>query len=143
VGANFRCGHHLDTGAQAIRDLTAQNGTLTELVDQVREGEAPVSSSRIRQAVLAGDMSGAAALLGRPFSVDVTGIQPRRSGGVCSWDLSGEGRVLPPNGRYAAVIHTADRAEGSRADISVDSGRLFIREGVSLNVVFVELFGSP
>jgi riboflavin kinase/FMN adenylyltransferase len=146
VGANFRCGHHLDTDAQAIRDLTARNGTLTELVDQVREGEAPVSSSRIRQAILAGDMVGAALLLGRPFSVDLTGIQPRRDGAVCSWDLSGEGRVLPPNGRYAALVRAAPQAEGRRTDVSVDSGRLFMREGspdfLNHNALCVELIGS-
>jgi riboflavin kinase/FMN adenylyltransferase len=126
VGANFRCGHKLDTDAQAIREMTMGNGTLTELVAPVREGGDPVSSSRIRQAILAGDINGASGLLGRPFSVE---LEKSRWNGA-QWDLSGAGRVLPPTGRYPVMLRSATLSSGGtpelRTDIFFETGRISI-----------------
>jgi riboflavin kinase/FMN adenylyltransferase len=122
VGVNFRCGYRLDTGARLLRDMMAEGGTLTELAPQLREGGAPVSSSRIREAVLAGDIAGAAGLLGRPYGVDLTGLCPIIKGDALSWDLGREGRVLPPAGRYNGLIRAG--ALEFPAEFSLDSGRL-------------------
>jgi hypothetical protein len=127
VGANFRCGYRLDTGAQLLREMMAEGGTLTELVSPLRAGGAGVSSSRIRDSILRGDLAGAAELLGRPYSLDLIGLCPGADGAV-SWDLGKEGRLLPPPGLYRVII----RAGGAEfpAEISLDAGRLFLkREG--------------
>jgi riboflavin kinase/FMN adenylyltransferase len=70
IGANFRCGFGLDTGAEAFRLLGKEKGVEVEIVPPVLEGGLPVSSSRIRSALKAGNREEAALLLGRP----VTGI---------------------------------------------------------------------
>ncbi|MDR2135993.1 MAG: FAD synthetase family protein [Treponema sp.] len=143
LGANFRCGYRLDTDGRAIRDLAAPFGTLTELVPQVRQGGAPVSSSRIRQALLAGNIAGAAALLGRPFRVDLEGLRPAETGKGRCYDLSGEGRVLPPGGRYSGRICTANSGEELETLVTLDSGRLFMFPvPPNLSAVSVELCGS-
>jgi riboflavin kinase/FMN adenylyltransferase len=140
LGLGFRCGYRLDTDGRAIQDLAAPYGTLTDLVSQVREGGAPVSSSRIRQALLAGDLTGAAALLGRPFRVDLEGLEPEKTGEDYFYDLGKEGRVLPPGGRYAARVYTAGSPEGRETIITLDSGRLFLSP--NLNGGAVELYSS-
>jgi riboflavin kinase/FMN adenylyltransferase len=122
VGANFRCGYHLDTSARQIREMMSEGGTRTELVSQLRMGGAPVSSSRIRQAVLNGDIAGASELLGRPYSLDLSGLCPRLEGNVFSWEA--EGRVLPPAGLYSVFIRSG--AGVFPAEISLDSGRLVL-----------------
>ncbi|MDR3147291.1 MAG: FAD synthetase family protein [Treponema sp.] len=143
LGANFRCGYRLDTDARAIRDLAAPFGTRTELVNQVREGGAPVSSSRIRQALLAGDIAGAAALLGRPFRLDLEGLSPEETEGGRSYDMGKTGRVLPPAGRYAGRLYTANSNEGSETFVTLDCGYLSMSPvPLNLNVVSVELCGS-
>ncbi|MDR1025538.1 MAG: FAD synthetase family protein [Treponema sp.] len=143
LGAGFRCGYRLDTDARAIQTLSAPFGTLTELVDQVREGGAPVSSSRIRQALLAGDLAGAAALLGRPFRISLEGLEPEITGETCCYDLGKEGRVLPPGGSYAARVCTADSPEGWETSVALESGRLFLFPAPpNLNVLSVELCSS-
>jgi riboflavin kinase/FMN adenylyltransferase len=127
VGANFRCGYRLDTGAQLLREMMAEGGTLTELVSPLKLGGASVSSSRIRESILRGDLAGASELLGRPYSLDLTGLCPRAEG-VISWDLGREGRILPPQGLYRVIV----RAGGADfpAEVSLDSGRLSLkREG--------------
>ena len=141
LGANFRCGYRLDTDGRAIRKMAEPFGTVTELVSQVREGGAPVSSSRIRQALLAGDIAGASALLGRPFRLDLGGLRPEGTG---RWyDLGNEGRVLPPAGRYSGRLYTANSNEGLETLVTLDSGRLsVVPVPVNLNVVAVELCGS-
>jgi riboflavin kinase/FMN adenylyltransferase len=143
LGTGFRCGHHLDTDGEAIREQVASFGTFTELVSPVREGGAPVSSSRIRQALLAGDLDGAAALLGRPYRVDLEGLRPERSGEGCCYDLGKEGRVLPPSGRYAARLYGTNSSEAPETFITLDSGRLYVPpDFIHLNAQSVELFGS-
>jgi FAD synthase len=143
LGAGFRCGYRLDTDARIIRTLSAPFGTLTELVDQVQEGGTPVSSSRIRQALLAGDLAGAAALLGRPFRMDLAGLEPETAGGLCFFDLGKEGRVLPPGGSYAARVCTVDSPEGWETSVVLEGGRLFLSPvPPNLNVLSVELYSS-
>lgn len=65
VGADFHCGYRNDTDAAALARLSADAGIRAEIVPPVTEGGLPVSSSRIRHAIAAGDYSLAASLLGR------------------------------------------------------------------------------
>jgi riboflavin kinase/FMN adenylyltransferase len=125
VGANFRCGYRLDTGARSLREMMAEGGTLTELVAPLKTGGANVSSSRIRESILRGDLAGAAELLGRPYSLDLDGLCPA-AGGVISWDLGKEGRLLPPGGSYRVFVRAGGM--GFPAEISLDSGRLSLRQ---------------
>jgi riboflavin kinase/FMN adenylyltransferase len=65
VGGNFRCGYELDTDAEAIRDFFAARNIPAEIAPEVLEGGLPVSSSRIRSCLAAGDIKQAELLLGR------------------------------------------------------------------------------
>jgi riboflavin kinase/FMN adenylyltransferase len=123
LGANFRCGYRLDTGARRMRDMMAEGGTLTDLVPQFRAGGAPVSSSRIRESIRGGDTSGASGLLGRPYSLDLSGLCPTPGEGVFSWDLGG--RVLPPAGLYDVRIRSG--AAEFPAEAVLDSRRLVLK----------------
>jgi riboflavin kinase/FMN adenylyltransferase len=133
VGVNFRCGYRLDTNAQLLRDMMTEGGTLTELAPQLREAGAPISSSRIREAVLAGDIAGAADLLGRPYGVDLAGLCPAIEGDAFSWDLGKEGRVLPPAACYGGLIRAG--AAEFPAEFFVDSGRIFLTRDSVLRVL--------
>jgi riboflavin kinase/FMN adenylyltransferase len=88
IGAQFRCGHGLDTDAALIRRVNERNGVATELVEPVLDGSEPVSSSRIRAAIRAGDFAAAEGALGRPFVLD----------------LGSARRLVPPDGTYRVVI---------------------------------------
>lgn len=125
VGANFRCGYRLDTGARLLRDMMSAGGTVTELAPQLREGGAPISSSRIRRAILAGDIAGAAGLLGRPYSVDLTGLCPGSEGAALCWDLRKGGRILPPAGRYGGLLQAGEAV--FPVEFFIDSGGLFLK----------------
>lgn len=82
----------------------------TELVRAMEVAGQRVSSSRIRAAIQAGDMAGAAALLGRHFSVAgivVKGQQLGRELGFPTVNLARSfDQVTPADGVYSGLAHT-------------------------------------
>lgn len=67
IGAAFRCGYRGGTDAGQIARLNRAAGVRTEIVPPVLEGGLPVSSSRIREALAAGDIVAAECMLGRKW----------------------------------------------------------------------------
>lgn len=67
LGRNFRCGHGLDTGVREIKALAGVRGVDVWVAEPVMDGASMISSSRIRQALAAGNVTEAERLLGRPI----------------------------------------------------------------------------
>jgi riboflavin kinase/FMN adenylyltransferase len=65
IGSTFRCGYRGAVDAAEVARINAEAGVKTEIVEPVREGDLPVSSSRIREALAAGDTALAERMLGR------------------------------------------------------------------------------
>jgi len=65
VGSSFYCGHRLDTNAQAIKKFFESHNIPAEIIAEVTEDSLPISSSRIRSAIVRGDIRLAEAMLGR------------------------------------------------------------------------------
>jgi riboflavin kinase/FMN adenylyltransferase len=113
---------------------------------------APISSSRIRKLIAAGDVSQARALLGRPFSIDSTPAHGRGYGtryAVPTINLAPYPELLPANGVYittlqvgtdpAAEIFEAVTNVGNRPTFGADS---FAVESHLLNFHPIELSES-
>ncbi len=68
-----------------------------------------VSSTRIRQQILAGEMEQAAALLGRAYGIKGVVIPGQQKGQTLGWPTANipvpSSRVVPPDGVYAARAH--------------------------------------
>jgi riboflavin kinase/FMN adenylyltransferase len=101
----------------------------------------PVSSSRIRSQVAAGDLAGASAALGRPYAVAGTPSEPSETDGVVTvtFELP---VALPPPGEYPATVVDADvpgpaaRTTAAVRDGSVDLAPAVLPVGDRLRVVF-------
>jgi len=65
LGTNFHCGYRRDTDAGAFKEMAEHLGIEAEIIPPVLEGGKPVSSSRIRAALEAGDTGTVELLLGR------------------------------------------------------------------------------
>jgi riboflavin kinase/FMN adenylyltransferase len=104
IGNNFRCGFRQNTNAGFIKKMNEARGVETEIVPPVLEDSEPVSSSRIRAAIRAGDLSLAAALLGRDYGLDLRGMAKekaevdKKTGWV--YDAASLHRVIPAEGKY-------------------------------------------
>jgi len=68
-GDNFRFGYRAEAGVESLDALGHELGFNVVIDSPIVLRGAPISSTRIRQLVAAGDVSGARALLGRPFSI--------------------------------------------------------------------------
>ena len=104
VGSNFRCGHHLDTDAPAIRQLNSREGIHTDIVETLTDDGTPISSTRIRESIRQGRLTEAAAMLGRPYILDLRDASHDRKGSSCIYSIAPLGRVLPPPGEYQVIL---------------------------------------
>ena len=118
VGAHFRFGRNRGGDAATLRALGFD---VVEVPPVVHEG-GRVSSSRVRQALAAGDVAGAAALLGRPYFIEGTVVRGEGRGrtlGVPTANLTSRNETLPGLGVYAAWAWPAGRAPAAAAVVNV------------------------
>jgi riboflavin kinase/FMN adenylyltransferase len=103
-GYNFRFGRGRAGDTAQLRELCATAGiAFEEVPPQIIDGE-PVSSSRVRAALLAGDVAEAAKLLGRPYRIAgtvVTGAKRGRTIGFPTANLGDVPTLVPKEGVYA------------------------------------------
>lgn len=102
-GANFRFGHRHQGDVAALESLGREFGFAVRLHPQVVVRGAPVSSSRIRSAVAAGDLGLARHLLGRVFQVSgplARGRGVGRQRTVPTLNLEHYDELLPARGVY-------------------------------------------
>ena len=124
VGYDHGFGRDRSGRADVLRELGVARGFEVTVVPPVqgRDG-APLSSTRIRHAVAAGDLAGAADGLGRPYTVTsrvVHGDGRGRTLGFRTLNLAplDDRKLLPPEGVYA-VTATLD---GHRFDAMMNLG---------------------
>jgi riboflavin kinase/FMN adenylyltransferase len=113
IGHDFALGYKREGNAEFLRAMGAERGaergyTVHSFEPVALEGQ-PVSSSRVRDALRAGDIRQANACLGRPFQLSgvvVQGAQRGRNLGVPTANLSvWAEHAVPANGIYACRAH--------------------------------------
>lgn len=112
VGAEFTFGHQRSGNVALLKQLGAElKFTVHGLATLALDGE-PVRSTRIREAVRAGDLDAASQMLGREYAIAgtvVCGDQLGRQLGFPTANLDVSGLILPPNGVYAVHARVAGR----------------------------------
>ena len=112
VGANFNFGRGREGTADTLVALCATRGIVAGKVEEVRFLGSPVSSSRIRRAIRAGEVELAAELLGRPFAVEgaVRHGAGRGAGlGFPTANLETRSELVPQDGVYVTRTRAGDR----------------------------------
>jgi len=108
VGENFRFGKGRQGTIQLLRDRGASLGFTVHAISPVLVDGAPISSTRIRHLVQAGEMEEASLLLGRPYHLTGLVVHGSHRGGGLGFPTANvappDGRVLPPDGVYAAHL---------------------------------------
>ncbi|GEM_PF-206994 len=116
VGGDFRCGHRLDTDAEGVRQFCGDRSIEFELLGAVHWAGHPVSSSRIRKAIVAGHLEDAAHMLGRPYEIDLRGAAASTSGRFAPTG----GQACPPPGPYESRVSFG--AGSSSGEVAVAAG---------------------
>jgi riboflavin kinase/FMN adenylyltransferase len=103
-GFNFRFGRARSGDTVELRRLCDKHGVRFREVHPLLDGGEPVSSSRIRTAIQAGDVTTAGRLLGRDYSITgtvETGAKRGRTIGFPTANLGGVKTLVPGTGVYA------------------------------------------
>lgn len=114
VGYNFSFGTNKSGNSQLLEKELNKYGRKTLIIDQVKtEDKETVSSSRIREAIKAGDIIKANQLLGRKFSFSGEVVHGDHRGTQMGFPtanllLENSDKCLPPKGVYACYADTAD-----------------------------------
>jgi len=112
VGSNHHFGHGRGGDRRTLEAASRELGFGLDVVEPVLVDDAPVSSTRVRQALLAGRPDDAGRLLGRPFQlrgVVVRGEGRGRGLGVPTANLElPAGLLVPGDGVYAVGVRLPD-----------------------------------
>jgi riboflavin kinase/FMN adenylyltransferase len=103
-GTNFFFGHNRAGTIEVLRGLTTEAGVQLDVVEPLLVDGEPVSSSRVRRLIAAGDIETAAELLTQPYRI--CGVVAKGAGrgasiGFPTANLSGVATLLPGQGVYA------------------------------------------
>lgn len=109
IGPDFALGYQREGDPAFLQAMGAERGYAFHQAEPVMLDGQPVSSSRIRQALRAGDMRQANACLGRPFQVSGVIVQGARRGHKLGFPTANLAvwteHAVPRNGIYACRAH--------------------------------------
>ena len=111
VGQNFTFGKNRAGNQETLPELAKSLGLQAQIVPHIELAGAPISSSRIRAAVQAGELPLAKAMLGRSFSLAGTVVHGRAVGRKLGFPTANVRPVLsirPAPGIYAARLYLHD-----------------------------------
>ncbi|HEY6395619.1 MAG TPA: bifunctional riboflavin kinase/FAD synthetase [Candidatus Binataceae bacterium] len=122
VGHSVNFGHRRAGNAAVLVELGREFGFDTTVVGPVKVGGLEVSSTKIRELVAAGDLRGAAKLLGRYHFLHGPVVRGRKRGrqvGYPTANLENETECTPPDGVYATRAVLPDGAYASITNIGM------------------------
>ena len=145
VGPDFAMGHRREGDGTTLAALGQEMGFFVEMIEPLRAGEGPVVRSTIvREAIAEGDVTRAASMLGRDYSLTgtvVTGHGRGASLGFATANLRvPDVAIVPRDGIYAAWA----RVEGGRymAATSIGFNPTFAGRGHSIEAHLMDFEGD-
>jgi riboflavin kinase / FMN adenylyltransferase len=112
IGANYRFGKNRSGNAETLRTLAPELGFRVHVIEPVIVDDARVSSSRIRDHLIKGDIGEANRLLGREFTVEGRVVHGHHRGkklGFPTANIKPDEKLHPPDGVYAAYCRVSGR----------------------------------
>jgi riboflavin kinase/FMN adenylyltransferase len=113
VGRNFIFGHKRSGNVELLKRLGQELNFHVHGLAAVSLNSQPVSSTRIRDAIRAGQLDAAGQMLGRGYALAgpvVRGDQLGQTLGFPTANLDATGLVLPPSGVYAVHVHVQGKS---------------------------------
>lgn len=113
VGSNFTFGHKRGGDVALLRKLGEEHRFIVHGLAAVSLDGRPVSSTRIRESILSGQLDEAGQMLGRAYTLSGPvrrGDQLGRQIGFPTANLDATGLALPPSGVYAVHAHVLGKS---------------------------------
>jgi riboflavin kinase/FMN adenylyltransferase len=105
IGHDHAFGHHREGRLQTLQELGKRHHFTVTAIDPVLYQGSPISSTRIRQCLLKGNVTDANGMLGRPYELEGRVVRGEGRGQQLQYptanlDVSGQ-KLIPQNGVYA------------------------------------------
>jgi len=133
IGVSWSFGRNREGNAARLAELAREHGFIVKAIPPVQLDGAPVSSTRIREAILQRRFDQAARLLGRSYAVTgrvVHGEERGRRLGFPTANLADVEQLLPPRGVYAVRARVAGNLTKYRAVMNLGRRPTFTSNGV-------------
>jgi riboflavin kinase/FMN adenylyltransferase len=144
-GPDFRFGRNREGDWHLLQTWAKERGIYAELVPAVVVEGQPISSSRIRALIAAGDVSTANRLLSEPFRIRgrvVVGAKRGRTLGYPTANLADVKTILPAQGIYAGRAYLAEQAAVYPAAISIGPNPTFEEMGLKIEAYLLDFEGD-
>ncbi len=135
IGHDYTFGKNKAGNESLLAELGSKLGFEIGIINAFKVDNGVISSTRLRYAILEGDVKKAAVILGRPYNLGGIVIEGSRRGGSLGFPTANIKPVkvlIPANGVYAAVIHM----EGTRYQgvLNIGFNPTFSDEKLSIEV---------
>jgi riboflavin kinase/FMN adenylyltransferase len=118
LGKNFRCGENADTTAEMVRHYLVDSRCEVRVLEQVTAAGVPVSSTRIREMILQGDLDQIDRLLGSKYTVDIRNAEKENHNLDTTIKRVHIRQLLPPPGTYSVILKNENSEKESYLHIS-------------------------
>ncbi len=145
VGENFRFGHRQAGDIKILRELGMRHGFEVVVIPPVVYRGEIVSSTAIRKAISAGDVTRAACLLGRPFALTgevVSGTGTGRRFTFPTLNLAPEQELLPARGVYVTRTLLEGETKSRRSVTNIGMRPTFNGSGLSVETHLLDYSGE-
>ena len=132
IGEGWSFGRNREGNALRLADLAKAHGFSVQAIAPVSLDGAPVSSTRIREAILQRRFDEAARLLGRSYAITgkvIHGEERGRTLGFPTANLADVEQLLPPRGVYAVRARVAGNLTKYRAVMNLGQRPTFTSNG--------------
>jgi riboflavin kinase/FMN adenylyltransferase len=114
IGYDFRFGRDREGDASYLESLGETSGFGVDIVPPVNYMSHPVSSTRVRTALIRGDVVSAASMLGREYSLSGKVVRGEGRGTTLDYptanlEVDENHKLLPANGVYAVMVRFGRR----------------------------------
>jgi riboflavin kinase/FMN adenylyltransferase len=122
VGPNFAFGHRREGSFNLLKEIGEEKGFVVGKIHQVQFRGSRVSSTAVRQSLIAGQVSLARRLLGRPFALEGTVVHGTATGAqlnVRTANLQTPNELIPRRGVYVSTLNLKGQRHRAVTNIGV------------------------
>jgi riboflavin kinase/FMN adenylyltransferase len=143
IGHDYTFGKNKVGNKAFLADFGEKLGFEVETINAVKLGDEPISSTRLRYAILNGNVKLAARLLGRPYNVSGVVVPGKSRGsvlGIPTANIKPDKELLPAHGVYAVIVDL----EGNRHQgvLNIGFNPTFSDNELSVEVYLLDFTGN-
>jgi riboflavin kinase / FMN adenylyltransferase len=143
IGHDTAFGNRKEGNEEFVRVWGRRLGYDVEVTRTVQIGDLVVSSTRVRDAILGGDVGSAFRLLGRPYNVSgsvIKGLQRGSEIGIPTANIEPQKELIPARGVYAVRVALEGRTY--RGVLNIGYNPTFQNEQLSMEVHLLDFKGD-